>query len=692
MKKALTILLAVAGTLFVLVAGVLMMLESEWTQGWIERKAAEKLGREVFIGKLDVRLRRHPRIEVEVLRVGNPQWAKTKYLIDAEQVGITLHIMPLFAGKVVIDDLLLRQAKFGLERDGNRVTWRFKEADTNTPSPFEVRGVNIDQSHIAYRDTNEKTDLAIDVQGDLGSTGELKLLAAGTFRGQAARAVARVPALMPTPDTPVAISAAGVMGHMTASAAGTVRAVDTDGFDLTLEIAGDSLDDLDKLVTVNLPETPPYRLRGRLRNPQGNWIFDPFDGHVGDSDLRGSVNYITRGKTKGGRPLFKATLVSDLLDFDDLGPLVGAPPKTGPGETASPQQKAKAGAVQARGRVLPDRKFEIKQWPRMDADVRFEGKKVLRPKALPINGLSTHLVMENAVLHLQPLQFDVAGGHVVADITLDGRQSPLRSTTKVGFQGLDLAKMFPTAKTMESALGKLYGRADLTGRGNAVADLLATGNGSFSLLINGGQISNLLMEAAGLDLFEALQLLATHDRNVQLRCAVADFKVKDGIATSEAVVLDTSDTIITAAGTLDFRTEALNLKATPEPKDRSPFVLRTPLLVRGTFGDPKISPQVGPIAVRAAAGGLLALVNPLLALAAFIETGPGKDSNCGQLIAERTRPGKQRTDTGTSVKAPAERTPDARTAQPANPSARQPADRGASKSSASRDMTAAQAD
>jgi hypothetical protein len=121
---------------------------------------------------------------------------------------------------------------------------------------------------------------------------------------------------------------------------------------------------------------------------------------------------------------------------------------------------------------------------------------------------------------------------------------------------------------------------------------------------------------------------------VQLRCAVADFKVKDGVATSEAVVLDTSDTIITAAGTLDFRSEAINLKASPEPKDRSPFVLRTPLLVRGTFGDPKISPQAGPLAARAAAGGLLALINPLLALAAFIETGPGKDSNCGQLIAE----------------------------------------------------------
>ncbi len=37
--------------------------------------------------------------------------------------------------------------------------------------------------------------------------------------------------------------------------------------------------------------------------------------------------------------MLKANLISHLLDFDDLGPLVGAPPKTGPGETAAPKQK-----------------------------------------------------------------------------------------------------------------------------------------------------------------------------------------------------------------------------------------------------------------------------------------------------------------------------------------------------------------
>ena len=78
---------------------------------------------------------------------------------------------------------------------------------------------------------------------------------------------------------------------------------------------------------LNLPETPPYRIQGRFRNQSDAFIFDPLQGRVGDSDLGGSARY-TRG---GQRPVLKANLVSHLLDFDDLGPLVGAPPKTGPG-------------------------------------------------------------------------------------------------------------------------------------------------------------------------------------------------------------------------------------------------------------------------------------------------------------------------------------------------------------------------
>jgi AsmA family protein len=62
--------------------------------------------------------------------------------------------------------------------------------------------------------------------------------------------------------------------------------------------------------------------------------------------------------------------------------------------------------------------------------------------------------------------------------------------------------------------------------------------------------------------------------------------------------------------------------------------LRTPLVVAGTFAGPKVGPDKGALASRAGLALALAAVNPLLALAATVETGPGQDANCGPALRE----------------------------------------------------------
>ena len=187
---------------------------------------------------------------------------------------------------------------------------------------------------------------------------------------------------------------------------------------------------------------------------------------------------------------------------------------------------------------------------------------------------------------------------------------------------------------MTEPLGTLFGRIDIAGRGTSMADLFGTADGRLAMLVNGGSISNLLVEAAGLDVAEALRILATRDVQVKLRCAVADLSIKQGVATPKALVIDTTDTIITATGTVDFRTESLDILTKPVPKDPSPFVLRSPIKIQGTLKDPDVKPQMGPILMRGAAALALGAVNPALGILPFVETGPGEDSDCGQLLRE----------------------------------------------------------
>ncbi len=48
----------------------------------------------------------------------------------------------------------------------------------------------------------------------------------------------------------------------------------------------------------------------------------------------------------------------------------------------------------------------------------------------------------------------------------------------------------------------------------------------------------------------------------------------------------------------------------------------------GTFKDPHLSPQPGPLVARAAVAVALYAIAPPAALLALIETGPGKDVGC----------------------------------------------------------------
>lgn len=119
----------------------------------------------------------------------------------------------------------------------------------------------------------------------------------------------------------------------------------------------------------------------------------------------------------------------------------------------------------------------------------------------------------------------------------------------------------------------------------------------------------------------------------RLRCAYGDFGVEGGIARTRALAFDTTDTVILGEGSISLRDEGLDLVLRPRPKDVSPVSLRVPLELRGTFKDPQLSPQPGPLVARAALAAALFAIAPPAALLALIETGPGKDVGCRPEVA-----------------------------------------------------------
>ena len=121
---------------------------------------------------------------------------------------------------------------------------------------------------------------------------------------------------------------------------------------------------------------------------------------------------------------------------------------------------------------------------------------------------------------------------------------------------------------------------------------------------------------------------------VKLRCAVADFDVKDGVMRTGALVFDTEVTTIIGTGSIDLGQEKYDLTLNPKTKNTSLVALRSPIYVKGRFANPEFEVDKGRVALRAAGAIALGFINPLLVLLPLIDAGPGKDSDCGKLVRD----------------------------------------------------------
>jgi uncharacterized protein involved in outer membrane biogenesis len=415
-----------------------------------------------------------------------------------------------------------------------------------------------------------------------------------------------------------------------------------DGADAVFDLQGRNLADLYKLLGVVLPSTPRYALHGHVSKKGEVWRVRDINGKLGDSDLAGELSFDRAQKV----PHLAGKLKSNSLDFDDLAPVIGLPeqpPKPAAQQVAQAEQpkgllgrskKAPKAPKDPNRKVLPTAPLDLARLKAMNSEVTYSAARVRNTGSMPLDRMAMQVRLRDGVLQLEQVNLGIAGGTVAGRVRIDSHSNPAVAEVQLEGRSLELSKMFRDVNLTRTSFGKIHADIDLKGRGNSVAQMLGGASGNVSMLMGKGQISNLLLELAGLDGAEIIKFLIRGDNNVPVRCAATAFDVKVGLMSSRALVLDTSDTVVYGQGSINLATEALNLYFRPYPKDMSILSLRSPLKVTGSLGAPNAGPDKGALAGRAAAALALGAINPLLALAATIETGPGEDANCGAILRE----------------------------------------------------------
>jgi uncharacterized protein involved in outer membrane biogenesis len=428
------------------------------------------------------------------------------------------------------------------------------------------------------------------------------------------------------PAQPLSLRA--VVGHAQVAFDGsTQNPLHFTGLKGRFRLDGESLASIGDPLGITLPTTPPFTTHGTLVKDGGLWkaVFE--SASIGSSRLNGAFTFDRRPRV----PLLQGRLGGARLVLADLGPAVGAPP-AGSGE-------AKPAAA---GRVIPDRKFDLPSLRAMDANVVIDigtfdpGTDILEP----LHPARAHLMLADGVLTISDFLGVTAQGKLAGYLQLDGRRDKALWTADLRLLSVDLARFLRIKRSGDAPpylTGKLDALVKVKGSGRSTAEILGSLEGDIRMHMRNASISHLALEAGGIDVAQALGMLFKGDESLRIQCNVADLDVAHGVAKPRVFVLNTKDSTVWIDGTVSLRDETLDLRAVVSPKDFSPLTLRTPVHVTGTFANPKVSLELGKLAGKAGAAGLLALLNPLAAIIPFIDPGAKKeaeqsDAECANLV------------------------------------------------------------
>ncbi len=631
-----------------LVVFVIAVASFDWNRArpWLAAKATEATGRQVELrGDLSVAWERPPEVRgwwryvpwphlrAHDVALGNPEWAASgPWMATVPQLDFSLNLPALARREIRIEQARLAEPAIVFEKAGaERKNWVFesmqKKRDDASRWRFGIGSLAIASGKLRYLDKGKATDLTLSL--DTATDGSVRWQAAGRYNDQSLRGHGLAGALLAlrTSDVRYPIEADVTVGDTQVVARGTLTdPSDPSALDIRLEISGASMADLYPVSGLLLPRTPKFstagRVVGRIVPGELDLRYEQFSGKVGQSDIAGTLRY-----RQQPRALLTGAVVSNHLRLVDLGRLIGA------GEAGNAGKPKPGEIAQPKGRVLPVSPFKTEHWHKMDVDVRFTGRQIIRREALPVEDLDTRLTMKAGVLTLDPLRFGIAGGRLQGKVRIDGLVDPAQGQMQWHAQGLELRRLFPKVGNAPTSVGRLAARADLKGRGNSVAALLGTSSGEVSAVISEGSVSKFVLEAAGLNIASAAITKFFGDQQVPINCLVADLAVDNGIARSRTFLLDTRDASIGVTGAINLQGERYDLTLHPESKGLRIISLRSPLYIRGSFDKPEVGLDRRTVALKAGAATVIgALAAPVAGLIALISPGEPAASPCaGQL-------------------------------------------------------------
>jgi len=406
-----------------------------------------------------------------------------------------------------------------------------------------------------------------------------------------------------------AMGRAGRDGMSIAFDGGITDVLALSSINIRLKASGKELAAIGPLVGSDLPKIGPFDVRGHLIGSAKLLLLKEFSAIVDKSDFKGLAKIEFRK-----RPKITVRLESSVIDFTPFMRM------------AQKDKQELDKEDKHERRLFPEDPLPFDALKRVDADIDVKARNIhVRDAQLEFGHLT--LILEDSNLSIEKLEATYKQTKISGNLHLDSG-SPPQVATKFLVQNFDLGNLLKEAGVSDQVRAVVDIAAHGKSRGDSVHSLMADLDGSIGAVMGKGFLTKYL-DLLSMNLSQmVIPIWGSHKKAGEINCAVVQFDIKKGVATSQAFVFDSQIGVLSAEGDINLGTEQVNFLLDPKPKNPSLINLATKLRVSGTLLKPKVRPDMASLATKGAKFlGTLAL-GPIGLLAPFVHLGAHKKHPC----------------------------------------------------------------
>lgn len=376
------------------------------------------------------------------------------------------------------------------------------------------------------------------------------------------RAVARLTGSAAQPRLTEIDAGVGKKDLVRLSARGSIAA---DAVVLALTAEADDAMAAARLAGLSWPKARPLRASAQLSGSRRAWRLTALQATAGDSDLGGEAALVL-GRD---RPTVTARLRSRRFDLADFGLA------TSPGAARNPAVHLSA-----------EDGLPVAPLREVDVEVVWNARHfVLR--GVPLERLSAQVALKAGLLVVQPVTAILDDGRLDANLTVDAKSETTR--LRLAAEGA-MVPVGAVASALDLGQTVVGGRGDfrltLAGAGRSLRDMAGAADGDLSILVEGAAVDAVRDSSLTGQVIRHLDPTAG---TAPLDCMVARFRVADGTATAQSLLVDAVGLSMAGSAIVDLRSETVRATLVPRPAEAL-MAMPAPLEVSGPLAEPVVMP------------------------------------------------------------------------------------------------------